>query len=349
MEILITGGNGFVGRHLADELLARGDKVRVLALPGEDTSALDPRHQVHRGDIRLRESLTEAVRGTDAVVHLAAMMHVWKPLADYERVNVEGTLNVCLAAMSAGVERVVHMSSSTVYGMHSPGPVNESFPLSPFKDPYSLTKAKADLAVQRLMSEEGLAAVILRPDQIFGPGDRLHFGATASRLRSGRGVIVGNGDNFVPLVYVDDVVQGLVLAVDSGRALGEAFNISSDSPITQKEYLDCVAQETGGEAPRIRVPLLALSVGAAVAERVFTAAGGSRRPPITRLGAAFLGTSVRFSIDKAREDLGYAPRVSLREGIRRSAAWYLSSVANDVSVMGQKGRATRAATGAVPS
>ena len=347
MEILITGGNGFVGRHLAGELIARGDTVRVLALPGEDTSSLDPRYAVYRGDIRVADSLTEAVRGTDAVVHLAAMMHVWKPLDDYEQVNVDGTVNVCRAAMSAGVGRVVHMSSSTVYGMGSPGPVDEGFPLAPFNDPYSLTKAKADLMVQRFIGEEGLPAVILRPDQIFGPGDRLHFGATAARLRSGRGVVVGKGDNFLPLVYVDDVVQGLMLSLDSGRALGEAFNISSDLPITQREYLACVGQETGGEAPRIRVPLGVLSLGAAVAERMFSVVGSSRRPPITRLGAAFLGTSVRFSIDKARNNLGYAPRVSLREGIRRSAAWYLSSVINDESVEGQKRTATRAATGAV--
>jgi nucleoside-diphosphate-sugar epimerase len=291
--------------------------------------------------------LTEALRGTDAVVHLAAMMHVWKPLADYEQVNVGGTVNVCRAAVAAAVGRVVHMSSSTVYGMDSPGPVDESFPLAPFDDPYSLTKAKADLIVQRLMSEERFPAVILRPDQIFGPGDRLHFGATAERLRSGRGVVVGKGDNYLPLVYVDDVVQGLMLALDSGRALGEAFNLSSDSPITQREYLACVAQETGGQAPRIRVPLGVLRVGAAVAERMFTAVGGSRRPPITRLGAAFLGTSVRFSIGKARNDLGYAPRISLREGIRRSAAWYLSSVVDDGSLGGHERRATRAATGAV--
>lgn len=347
MDILITGGNGFVGRHLAGELVARGDKVRVLAIPGEDTSSLDPRHQVYRGDIRVAESLSEAVRGTDAIVHLAAMMHVWKPLADYEQVNVDGTLNVCRAAMSAGARRVVHMSSSTVYGMRSPGPVDESSPLAPFNDPYSLTKAKADLAVQRLSREEGLPAVILRPDQIFGPGDRLHFGATAARLRSGRGVLVGNGDNFLPLVYVDDVVQGLMLALDSAQAVGEAFNISSDAPITQREYLASVARETGGEPPRIRVPLGILSFGADVAERIFSAVGGSRRPPITRLGAAFLGTSVRFSIDKARNDLGYTPRVSLREGIRRSAAWYLSSVVNDVSAGEKKHSATPVATGAV--
>ena len=347
MEVLITGGNGFVGRHLAGELLARGDKVRVLALPGEDTSSLDPRCLVHRGDVRVAESLTHAVGGTDAVFHLAAMMHVWRPLADYEQVNVGGTLNVCRAAISAGVGRVVHMSSSTVYGMDSPGPVDEDFRLAPFNDPYSRTKADADLAVQRLMSEEGLPGVILRPDQIFGPGDRLHFGATAARLGSGRGVIVGKGDNLLPLVYVDDVVQGLMLAGDSDRALGEAFNISSDGPITQKEFLDCVAQETGGEAPRIRVPLGVLKVGAAVAERLFTAAGGSRRPPITRLGAAFLGTSVRFSIDKARNNLGYAPRVSLRDGIHRSAAWYLSAEAKDVPPGGQERTVSPAATGAV--
>ena len=201
MDVLVTGGNGFVGRHVVEALLDRGERVRVLALPGEDASWLEERGvAVHRGDICRRETLTVPMQGVEAVLHLAAMMDVWRPLRDYVAVNVAGTENVCRAALAAGVRRLVHMSSSSVYGMDWDVRVEENFALSPFPDPYPLSKAEGDTLVQRMIAEDGLPATIIRPDQIFGPGDRLHFGRTADRLRAGRAIVVGRGDNALPLV-----------------------------------------------------------------------------------------------------------------------------------------------------
>ena len=186
MEVLVTGGNGFVGHHLVGALLDRGDRVRVLALAGEDTSWLQRRGvAVFRGDICRAESLTLPMRGVEGVVHLAAMMHVWRPLADYHAVNVTGTENVARAALAGGARRLVHMSSSSVYGRSRRLPVDESFPLAPFPDPYPVTKAAGDQLVRNLAATEGLPVVVLRPDQIFGPGDRLHFGNIVARLARG--------------------------------------------------------------------------------------------------------------------------------------------------------------------
>jgi dihydroflavonol-4-reductase len=328
METLVTGGNGFVGHHLIRALVDRGDNVCVLALPEEDVSALNRLGvSTLRGDVRLPASLRDAFQGVDVVVHLAAMMHVWRPLADYRHVNVEGTVNVCKAAMSANVERVVHMSSSSVYGTGWRGLVDETFPLQPFRDPYSVTKAEGDLAVQRLIEREQLSAVVIRPDQIFGPGDRLHFGKTADRLRAGRGVVVGRGDNHLPLVHVADVVRALLLAIDRDDAIGGVFNITNDAPLTQSEFLETVALATGGRAPRIHVPEPALYLAALGAERFANLTGGAHRPPITRLGVAFLSADVRFSVAKARRVLGFEPRVDLREGIFHTGRWYLADVA----------------------
>jgi nucleoside-diphosphate-sugar epimerase len=323
VEVLVTGGNGFVGHHVVEALLDRGERVRVLALPGEDVSRLERRAvAVHRGDICRPETLAAPMHGADAVIHLAAMMHVWRPLHDYLAVNVRGTEHVCKEALAAGVRRLVYMSSSSVYGMEWDGPVDEEFPLSPFDDPYPKSKAEGDRLVQRMIAEEGLPAVIIRPDQIFGPGDRLHFAHTADRLRAGRTIIVGRGDNALPLVYVTDIVQGLLLALDHQRALGQAFNITNDTPLTQQEFLRAIADEIGAKAPRLHVPYRALYAAAYAAERLATARGGSHRPPVTRLGVAFLGSDVRFRIDKARTELGYKPRVALREGVRLTALWH---------------------------
>src|SRR5579862_2037645 len=116
-EILVTGGNGFVGRHVVTALREQGDTVRVLALPDEDTQWLERLGiAVHRGDISSAETLAQPMRGADRVLHLAAMSDVWRPLEHYRAVNVTGTENVCQAALAAGIERLVHMSSSSVYG-----------------------------------------------------------------------------------------------------------------------------------------------------------------------------------------------------------------------------------------
>jgi nucleoside-diphosphate-sugar epimerase len=322
-ELLVTGGNGFVGRHVVSALQDRGDNVRVLALPGEDTSSLEERGiPVHRGDIRRPETLAGAMQAVDGVLHLAAMMDVWRPIEQYHAVNVTGTENVCSAALAAGVRRFVHMSSSSVYGMALGRPADERCPLAPFRDPYPITKASGDLAVQRMIAEDRLPAVIVRPDQIFGPGDRLHFGRIADQLRAGRGIIVGSGDNAVPLVYVTDVVQALLLALDSERAVGQAYNITNDRPITQKQLVRAIARELGASAPRLHIPYRALYAAGYAAERLAALAPSRHRPPITRLGVAFFGTDNRYAIDKARRELGYAPRVDLYDGVRLTAAWY---------------------------
>jgi nucleoside-diphosphate-sugar epimerase len=325
-EILITGGNGFVGRHLVSALQARGDSVRVLALPSEDTGWLAQRQvNVFQGDVRRPETLTAPLHGASAVLHLAAMMDVWRSLEDYRAVNVTGTRNVCQAALLAGVDRVVHMSSSSVYGMVPHRTVDESFPLAPFPDPYPVTKAAADVLVQRMVAATQLPAVIVRPDQIIGPGDHLHFGRIAARLRAGRAVIVGPGENALPLVYVSDLVHGLLLALDHPAAVGGIYNITSDQPITQRQLLEAIAHDVGAPAPRLRVPYRALYAASYLAEKIASAAPGAHRPPITRFGVAFHGTDSRFAIDKARRELGYRPQVTLRDGVRRTASWFVQA------------------------
>jgi nucleoside-diphosphate-sugar epimerase len=322
-DILVTGGNGFVGRHVVAALQDRGDRVRVLALPSEDTSWLEARGiAVRRGDIRQANALVGPMQGMDEVLHLAAMMDVWRPMEAYHAVNVTGTENVCRAALAAGVRRFVHMSSSSVYGVELDRPADESFPLRPFPDPYPITKAAADLLVQRMIAEQRLPAVIVRPDQIFGPGDHMHFGRMADRLRARTAIVVGSGDNSVPWVYVTDVVQGLLLGLDDERALGQAYNITNDRPLTQEQLLRVIAREVGAKPPRLHIPYNALYAAGCTAERLARVTRSSRRPPITRLGVAFIGSDTRFAIDKARRELGYRPRVPLEEGVCLAAAWY---------------------------
>jgi nucleoside-diphosphate-sugar epimerase len=177
--------------------------------------------------------------------------------------------------------------------------------------------------VQRLIERDGLPAAIVRPGTFFGPGDRLHFGRMADRLRRGRGVVIGSGRNPLPFVYVSDVVQGLVLASESDAAVGRAYNITNDGWLSQKDMLATIAASVGGPPPRVHLPYHALYAAASLAERLSEMSHSRRQPPVTRLGVKLFGTDNRHAIDKARRELGYAPAVTLAEGVRLSAEWYL--------------------------
>ncbi len=322
METLITGGTGLVGRQLVTALQQRGDTVRALVLPTEDASWLEKRGvAIYRGDICDPDTLTIPMRTVDTVFHMAAMQGVWLPIKEYYKVNVTGTENVCRAAMAAGARRIVHVSSWTIYGMERGRPLTEDAPPAPRQDPYWVTKAQGDLLVQRMIAKDHLPAAIIRPATIFGPGDRLNFGRIAQKLSNGKGIIIGSGLNTLPLVYVTDVVQGLLLCADLDQAQGQAYNISNDQPLTQGEFLGAIAQELGVAPPRLHLPYNAAYAIAIAAER---AAGLMRsgHPIVTRHGVTLFGTDNRHSVEKARTELGYAPQVGIREGVRLACIWY---------------------------
>ena len=215
--------------------------------------------------------------------------------------------------------------------MDKGAPRRETDPLDPFPEPYAVTKAEGDRLVRRMVADEGLPAVIIRPGTFFGPGDQLHFNRIADRLRAGRGVIVGRGDNELPLGYVTDIVQGLVLALDHDDVVGEAFNITNDVPLTQRQLFEAIATEIDARPPWVHVPYSLLYAAGGAAERIAEAVHSTRQPPLTRLGVNVFGTTNRHAIDKAREQLGYAPRVALREGIRLAAAHYLKAEAMEAA------------------
>ena len=320
----MTGGAGFLGQHLVAELQQRGDEVRVVDQPSPNAAALAGREvEFCAGDICDPASLTKPMQGADAVIHLAAMSSVWAPMEPYHAVNVSGTENVCRAALAEGVGRLIHISSWTVYGMGTKEPVSEDAPLAPLKnEPYSLSKAVGDRLVQRMIRDDGLPATIIRPDTIFGPGDKVHIGRMSDRLRAGRSIIVGSGRNAMPFVFVDDIVQGLLLTLDRPQAIGQAYNIANDRPLTQEQVLRAIAEDIGAPPPRVRIPYSALYAAAYAGEQAVRLTRSQRKPPVTRLGVAIFGADNRHAIDKARRELGYSPSVPVREGLRRAAGWY---------------------------
>lgn len=323
MKTLVTGANGFLGHYLVTALQERGHSVRTLILPNEDVAWLQKRQvTIYRGDVRRRETLTEPMQGVEVVFHLAAMMGVWRSMESFREVNVAGTENVCRAAIEAGVWRLVHVSSAMVYRMWVGEPATEEAPLTPLNEPYAVTKAEGDKLVQGLITRAALPAVIIRPGTIFGPGDRLNFGRLADRILAGKTIVIGSGRNAVPYVYVTDVVQGLLQALDAPQAIGQAYNIGNDEPLTQEQLLGAIADEIGARRPRFRLPYGLLYSIAYASERFSALSDYRIQPLVTRHGVTLYGANSRISIDKARRELGYAPAVALREGVRLTSAWY---------------------------
>ncbi len=332
MRVLITGATGLLGGHLIKELQQRGEDIRALVLPVENADKLEKQGvEVVRGDITDANTLGPAVKDVELIFHLAGMMGVWRPLADYRLVNVTGSENLYKAAQKAGVRRYVHTSSHTVYGLGYGRFLTENDALRPDPDPYSLTKAEGDRLMRRLMLNSNVETVILRPGTFFGPGDRLHFGRMAQKMKDGKGLIIGRGDNALPFCYVTDVVQGFLLAAYHEHAPGNVYNITNDQPLTQLEMFNAIADAVGGVRPTRHLPYLPIYYGSIVAERV-VARLTRTKPIVTQLGAMMFGSDNRHSVEKARRELGYEPKVDLRTGITLAAEWFNAGGMNEVAV-----------------
>ena len=321
MKVLITGATGLLGGHLLHELQERGEQIRTLVLPVENADKLLAQGvEVMRGDVTDASTLAPAVKDVEVIIHLAGMMGVWRPIADYRAVNVTGSENLYRAAQKAGVRRFVHTSSHTVYGLGHGRFLTEEDALRPDPDPYSITKAEGDKLMRRLMQDSTIETVILRPGTFFGPSDRLHFGRMAERMKQGKGVIIGRGNNALPFCYVTDVVQGFLLAAYHENAPGHVYNITNDHPLTQQEMFNAIADAVGGQRPTRHLPYLPIYYGGIVAEKI--ASISHKKPIVTRLGAMMFGTDNRHSVEKARRELGYEPKVDLLEGVKLAAEWF---------------------------
>jgi nucleoside-diphosphate-sugar epimerase len=331
MKVLITGATGLLGGHLIKELQQRGEDIRALVLPVENADNLEKQDvKVVRGDITDASTLKPAVQDVELIFHLAGMMGVWRPIFDYRLVNVTGSENLYKAAQKAGVRRYVHTSSHTVYGLGYGRFLTEKDALRPDPDPYSLSKAEGDRLMRRLMLNSEVETVILRPGTFFGPGDRLHFGRMAQKMKDDKGVIIGRGDNALPFCYVTDVVQGFMLAAYHENAPGNVYNISNDRPLTQLEMFNAIADAVDGVRPTRHLPYLPIYYGSIVAEKV-VARVTRTKPIVTQLGAMMFGSDNKHSVEKARRELGYEPKVDLRTGIIMAAEWFNAGGMDEVA------------------
>jgi nucleoside-diphosphate-sugar epimerase len=323
MTVLVTGASGFLGSHLTDLLLERGERPRILVAPGERVTAwTDADVEIHHGDVCDRATLEAAVDGVGRVLHCAARTGPWGPRIAYQRTNVDALGTLVDVAMAAGVERIVHVSSITVHGNDVRGSADERGTLRAGSNPYSWSKLAGERLLARMVRDAGAPVTIVRPGWIYGPRDTASFGRFAEMIGGGRMVVIGSGHNHVPLVYVEDVARGIVLAAECDAAAGRSYLLVNDERITQLDLLNGIAAQLGVPAPSRRIPYrLGVTLGA-LAEAGGLLARRAQPPPVMRYGVQLLGGENRFVIDRARRELGFSPQVSLAEGIHRSVEWY---------------------------
>ena len=278
--------------------------------------------EIHRGDVADPIALERAVNEVECVLHCAARIGPWGPSAEYERTNVHGLETLVRTAVAAGVKRIVHVSSITVHGNDLHGAGDESAPLREEPNPYSRSKVAGERLLARMISEEGAPVTVIRPGWIYGPRDNSSFARLARRIEQRKMMMVGSGGNHVPLIYVRDAARGVLLASRVEEAEGRCYVLVNDEPVTQREFVTAIAEELGAPPPTREIPYKPAVWIGAVAEHVGHIARRRQPPPVMRYGMQLLGGENRFSIARARAELGFAPLVDLAEGVRRSVEWY---------------------------
>lgn len=320
MKALVTGASGFTGSHLARFLVGAGHDVRVLvrSSSGRDVlRGLDVEYVL--GDLADRDSLRRAVSGTECIYHLAAVYREARlPDRTYFDVNVEGTRRLAEAALDEGGVPFIYCSTCGVHGEVAHPPADETAPYNP-GDIYQETKVQAEKLLLKMHREQDLPVVILRPVGIYGPGDRRFlklFGGVARR----RFPMIGSGDVFYHLTHVKDVVSGFARAAEVPAARGNAFILAGARYTTVRELIDLIAREAGVPSPWLKLPATPMVAAAAVCEAVCRPLG--IEPPLYRRRLDFFLKHRAFTIDKAREVLGWQPRIGLEDGIRETLAYY---------------------------
>ena len=327
MPALVTGASGFLGGRVAQMLAGRGEEVVILARPKADLRHLAATPvRVVGGDLSDGAVRGEALRGVTQVFHCAACSTDWAPRATYVAANVVGTENLLEAAGRAGrVERFVHVSTTDVYG-YPVVPCTEEQPMVEAGLPYNQTKVAGEAAVWRAHAE-GLPVTVVRPATIYGPRGKDFTQEIATLLRQRLMAYVGGGRATGGFTYVDNVAEAMLDAAGSERAVGEAYNISDVTNATWREYVTKFAEQLGAGRPWIDLPVGLAEVLARGFEGVHRMLGLGGRPLLTRHAVLLLGRDQEFPADKARREFGFAPAVSLDEGIARSVAWLADEAA----------------------
>jgi nucleoside-diphosphate-sugar epimerase len=325
---LVTGATGMLGSHIAERLTAQGRRVRALVRPESDTRFLESIGvELLRGNLTDRESCSRAAQGVDVVYHAAAKVGDWGTWAEFQASCLDATENLGHEAAKAGVGRFLHISSTSAYGHPAEGgpPVDESAPLGqnfwrPW-DYYTISKVECERILWHQAEREGLRLTIIRPSWLYGERDRTTTRRLVERLRKGSVPLIGPGDNPLSAIYAGSVADAAILAARDPGSVGEAYNITNQGRISQKEFMNLFAKVCGAPPVRRRLSYPLVFAASFLFEAHGRLTHRARPPLITRYATWLMGRYLEYSTAKAQARLGWIPGPSYHESIERTVRW----------------------------
>jgi nucleoside-diphosphate-sugar epimerase len=320
MKILVTGATGFIGGALIDKLLKQKWEVTALVRRETESTSLKQRGvKIVFGDITDLDSLKKAVKGVDVVFNLAAaLLHHNLPDREYWKVNVDGVKNLMAVCRKYETKRIVHISTVGIYGPTSEKGKDEKSELK-LSNIYTRTKYEGEKIVLEHI-KSGLPVTIIRPTIVYGPGDtRPGFLNLFVLIKKGLFIPIGKGDNFFHTIYIENLVEALVLVATAKKVVGQDFIIGDDPCPTMREIIEVIAKVQGKKLPNFYLPKwLACLVGFVF--EPLRCLGLSVPLRVSRVN--FITQNKKFIINKAKDILGYKPKVDLEEGVQRTFRWY---------------------------
>lgn len=318
-KMLVTGATGFTGGYLCRRLIQDGEQVVAFVRASSRVDELQSIGvECRQVDIKNPISVKDNFHGIDLVYHIAAAYRTeHSDRREFTDVNVEATRNLLNAAKAANVKRFVHCSTVGVQGEIKAPPADEEYRFEP-GDHYQDSKMEGELLAREYFSN-GLPGVVVRPVGIYGPGDT-RFLKLFRPINKGLFVMIGSGKVLYHMTYIDDLIQGFVLAGRSPEALGQVFAIAGEKYTTLQELVNMIADVLGKPHPRWHVPFYPVYWASVACEKICRPLGII--PPLYPRRVEFFYKDRAFSIEKAKRLLGYNPQVGLREGLAKTASWY---------------------------
>ncbi len=323
MRALVTGGTGFIGSHLVDELLSQNYQVQVLRRPTSTMTYLEGKDvMVSVGDLSDATSLLSATKDVDVVFHVAALPRDWGTRKEFFEVNLNGTKSLLDASVKNEVPRFVFMSSAAVYGFpNTPQPITEDYPKNPTPK-YGESKYRAELLLWEYGMKYNIIVTAIRSPVVTGPRDTLIAPFLINALQQQRLFYIGTGDQTISVSDGRDVARCLRLAGETATANGQAYNVKSFD-CTPKILIETLARTLKVPAPRKHRSYLGTYMLAGLIESVW-GLRGKKNPPVTRQKVKVLGTTRIIDTGKAQKDLGYTPSCTYETTINDTVAWYAS-------------------------
>jgi nucleoside-diphosphate-sugar epimerase len=335
-RVLVTGGNGFLGRAVCRILIEKGYQVRVIgrnSYPELEKMGI----LCFKGDIRNFAHIDKAAAGCFAVIHTAALPGIWGAYQEYYSINVMGTKNVVAACKKHGISVLVYTSTpSVVYhggGIQGKSEKELTYP-GEFQCHYAETKANAEQIVIKntdtpVNGGKKLKTISLRPHLIWGPGDKNLIPRILEKAGRGKLKIIGTGDNLVDIVYIDNAAAAHVLALEKlmarpGDVNGKAYFITQQKPVNLWDFINKIIKNAGMDEVKTRMSFKSAFYSGFVLEKLYAFAGIKKEPPMTRFLAQQLAEDHYFDPGAAVKELGYKPHITIDQGLTRLAAWISS-------------------------